>query len=179
MRKGNEFERQLSGGDARSLGRAEKVVEMVLSDPRKVSHLFQCLFSTDEIVRMRAGDALEKVCRAQPAVVQPFTERLFSEVSRIKQPSIQWHLAQMLAELPLNNSDKSRAVKLLKKNLHESDDWIVTNLTIESLGKFARENEALRAELRRILPRYLASRHKSVVSRVKKLLKELGKINQS
>jgi hypothetical protein len=56
----------LAGGDPRSLGKTQEVVELVLSDQTLLDELFACLFQADEIIRMRAGDALEKVCRQKP-----------------------------------------------------------------------------------------------------------------
>ena len=64
----------------------------------------QCVFSADEIVRMRASDALEKVCRSRPALLQPFVPRLLGEMSRIEQASVQWHLAQILTEVRLDGN---------------------------------------------------------------------------
>lgn len=119
----------LSGGDPRSLGRAEEVVQLVLDRPRRVGALFECLFSRDEIVRLRASDALEKVCRARPDLLTPYTERLLVEVPKIDQPSVQWHLAQVLSALPLDGRDRRRAVAALKRNLSQYDDWIVVNPT--------------------------------------------------
>lgn len=38
---------------------------MVVDDRTRLDELFACLESPDELVRMRAGDGLEKVCRQQ------------------------------------------------------------------------------------------------------------------
>lgn len=162
----------LAGGDRRSLGRAEEVVRRILTGSLTVGELFECLFSTDEIVRMRAGDALEKVCRTQPALVTPFTERLLQDVPRIRQPSVQWHLAQILAELPLSNEQSERAIRLLRYNLHTMNDWIVTNLTLEALAVFARKGALPKNELAHILSAHQTSRYKSVTKRVNKLIQE-------
>ena len=52
------------------------------------------------------------------------------------------------------------------------DDWIVTNLTLESLATFVRDGVVNKREFITLLRAQLNSRHKSVVSRVHKLLKE-------
>ena len=111
------FEEALRGGDPRSLGRAEEIVGVVLKDPRRVDELFECQFSDDELVRMRGSDALENVCRQRPDLLEPYIDRLLVQVSRIEQPSVQWHLAQMLAEIPLDGRDRRRAIAILKRNL--------------------------------------------------------------
>lgn len=172
MRKTN-IRQLLTGGSPRSLGRGEQVVKLVLANPKRVRELFECILCDDVIVRMRASDALEKVCRQKPLLLQPLTERLFTEVASIKQPSVQWHLSQILGEIPLNNADTARAIRLLKRTLSESTDWIVINLTLESLARFASEDQDLRSELKQLLPRYLNSPYKSVAARARRLARQL------
>jgi hypothetical protein len=168
------LERELSGGDPRSLGRADDVVRRVLARPARVSELFECVLGADEIVRMRAADALEKVCREKPALLQTFKRRLFTEVAAIDQPSVQWHLAQMLARIELTAAERARAIRLLESNLARYDDWIVVNLTLEALAKFARDDASFRDRFVRIVARHVGSRHKSVASRARRLLDELA-----
>jgi hypothetical protein len=54
------FEEVLAEGNRRSLGRATENVGIGLGHPERFDELFGCVFSQDEVVRMRAGDALEK-----------------------------------------------------------------------------------------------------------------------
>lgn len=164
----------LTGGDPRSLGRTEEVVGWVLTDQTRLPELFDCLFDDDEIIRMRAGDTLEKVCRQNPDWLKPYTGRLLDEVSAIEQPSVQWHLAQMLGEIALSAGHKVKAIALLKGYLETDHDWIVTNCSLETLAKFAREDASLRPDFLLILKKHQNNRRKSVVSRVRKLLKEFG-----
>lgn len=162
----------LSGGDPRSLGRTEEVVSWVLADQTRLDELFACLFDADAIVRMRAGDGLEKVARQQPDWYIPYVERLIIDVAQIDQHSVQWHLAQMLGEVPLTSEQRVRAIALLKRILETFDDWIVVNLTLESLARFARDDEALRGEFCSTLKRFERHPKKSVASRARKLLRE-------
>ena len=168
------FEAMLSGGDKRSLGRADEVVAHVLAKPKRVAALYDCLFSDDEIVRMRASDALEKVCRERPALVMPFADRLLRDVAKIDQPSVQWHLAQILGTLPLDAALRRRAIAHLKRNLRRYDDWIVINLTLEALAEIAKHSASLRKTLPPILRRYQRDRRKSVAKRASKLLAGLS-----
>jgi hypothetical protein len=130
------------------------------------------MFHDDEIVRMRASDALEKVSRERPDLLDRFAKRLLTDVPKVDQPSVQWHLAQMLPRLRLSPIDRRRAVAVLKRNLDHHDDWIVVNLTLEALADFARQNPRLRTELLELLDVYEDDQHKSVASRAKKLIAE-------
>lgn len=163
----------LTGGDPRSLRNADIVIDAASRQPERLAELVQCVCSDDEIVRMRASDALEKVCRAQPGLVQRFVPRLLTEMSRIDQASVQWHLAQILTEVQLGEGERAEAITILEHNLDISDDWIVTNLTLQALATFARTSPAVRTRLVARLHRYQHSPYKSVASRARKLLAEL------
>jgi len=164
---------RLSGGDPRSLGQVDQVVGCALGDSDRLHELFCCLFADDPIVRMRAADGLEKVARRQPALLVPYVDRLLAEVSAIEQPSVQWHLAQILGEVPLTAGQRRRAVEILKRNVEHSDDWIVLNLTMESLAGFAQDDVELRRWLLPVLRRRLADRRKAVAKRAGRLLEQL------
>jgi hypothetical protein len=166
------IERALTGGDPRRLQNVDEVVGFVLAHPGRVKDLFECVFQADEIVRMRASDALEKVCARRPDLLQPFAERLLTDVAAIDQPSVQWHLAQMLAAIELTPAQLDRAVAVLERNLDRYEDWIVVNLTLQSLAEFVRRQDELRSRFLARLRTYEDTAYKSVASRVRKLLAE-------
>jgi hypothetical protein len=172
---GGGVEALLTGGYSRSLHNAGTVVDVASRQPERLEELVQCVFSADEIVRMRASDALEKVCRSHPRLVQRFVPRLLAEMSPIEQASVQWHLAQILAEVPLDEEQQVQAIAIFEHNLDTSSDWIVTNCTLEALGVFARASPAVRARLVGRLHHYQHSQYKSVASRARKLLTEFDR----
>lgn len=168
------IEAMLTGGNPRSLRNAGIVIDAASRRPERLAELMECVFSADEIVRMRASDALEKVCRADPGLLRRFVPRLLGEMSRIEQPSVQWHLAQILAEVQLDEREQAKAITILEHNLDTSSDWIVTNLTLQALAVFARTSPAVRARLIERLYHYQDSPYKSVASRARKLAAEFG-----
>ena len=56
----------LTGGDRRSIGRANEVVTAVLANPALLSELVPGLAHDDPLIRMRAADALAKVGEQRP-----------------------------------------------------------------------------------------------------------------
>jgi hypothetical protein len=164
----------LTGGDPRSLRSATIVIDSASRQPGRLAELVQCVFSPDEVIRMRASDALEKICRAHPGLLRPFVPRLLGQMSRIEQASVQWHLAQILTEVELDEAERAAAITILEHNLDTSGDWIVTNLTLQALATFARTSPAARARLIERLHHYQDSPYKSVASRARKLLAEFG-----
>lgn len=163
----------LKGGDPRSLGKTNEVVEYVMADQSKLDELFVCIFSPEATVRMRAGDALEKVCRARPDWLVPYVDTLLGKVAVIDQPSIQWHLAQMIGELDLNPSQYNRVVNILKNNLENSTDWIVLNYSLEVFAQFVRKDASLKPYFIKQLHKHQKNQHKSVAKRATKLLSDL------
>jgi hypothetical protein len=164
----------LTGGNPQSLRNASLVVDAASRQPERLAELVQCVFSADELVRMRASDALEKVCRSHPRLVQRFVPRLLGEMSRIEQASVQWNLAQILAGVPLDEEQQAQAVTILEHNLDTCGDWIVTNCTLQALAVFARASPAVRARLAGRLHHYQLCPYRSVASRARKLLAEFG-----
>ena len=161
------FAEMLKGGHPNSLGRTEEVVAIVIADRQRLEELFVCLAELDELVRMRAGDALEKVCREQRGWFTPHVDRLIAEVGAIEQPSIQWHVAQMLHRLRGDLSDEQarRARALLQRNLMRSTDWIVLNVTMDVLAAWAADDPALADWLIPVLERLRGDPRKSVAKR--------------
>lgn len=66
----------LRGGDRRSIGRSDQVAGMVSVDLRLFSRLMEGLWSQDELVRMRAADAAEKVTRDHRELLRPYKREI-------------------------------------------------------------------------------------------------------
>ncbi|HEX7538528.1 MAG TPA: hypothetical protein VF391_16180 [Dermatophilaceae bacterium] len=165
----------LSGGNPRKLQNVDEVVSTVLAEPERLDELIGCIIDHgDEVVRMRAGDALEKVGRAEPSLLQPHVSLLLGEMSTIHQPSVQWHVAQMLGQVRLTAPQRRQAVRFLSKNLDESADWIVLNCSLDTMAVLARADPALVDPFRRQLRRHERSGYKSLANRARRLRLEFG-----
>ena len=169
------FADTLTGGHPNSLGRTEEVVGIVLTDHARLDELFATMADPDELVRMRAGDALEKVCRERRSWFLPHIERILGDLASIDQPSVQWHVAQMLQHLhdDLSDDQAQRARRLLQRNLTESTDWIVLNVTMDVLTEWAASDPTLARGLTPELERLRQDKRKSVARRASKRLDEL------
>ena len=165
----------LAGGRPNSLGRTHEVVNLVLANRSRLEGLFVAVGDPDQLVRLRVGDALEKICREQPEWFVPHLDRLIDDVGRIEQPSIQWHVAQMLDHLrhDLSEEQARRATALLQDNLTGSTDWIVLNVTMDVLAGWAGSDQQLARWLAPVLERLRGDRRASVAKRAAKRLGEL------
>jgi hypothetical protein len=148
------------GGKTNSLGRANEVMDAVLADASKLGELYECVSADDAWVRMRAADCLEKICRVHPDWIEQYLEKILTDWTLSTQPSIQWHLAQIVAEVRLSDVQRKQATAWLKKALSSTDvDWIVAVNTMKTLLQFCREGQVTKDE---IMPLFeLQRQHKS------------------
>jgi hypothetical protein len=140
------FEERLTGGHPNSLGNTLAIVEEVLANEAYFPELFNCYFSTDEVVRLRTSNAMKRICKAKKSILLPYIPRLLNEIAQIDQASTQWTLAQLFGMLTNNMSHDQRqqATAILKRNLANHGDWIVLNQTMETLTNWAMDDAALK-----------------------------------
>lgn len=165
-----DFESRLKGGHPNSLGNTIEVVEEVFADPSLFDELFNCYFSEDEVVRLRTSNAIKRVCKEEKHLLVPYIDRFLSEIAKIDQASTQWTLASLfdLLAREMTEDQRSEAVKIMQSNLVEHHDWIVLNNCIETLGKWAKKDESLKAWILPQLERLSADSRNSVARRADK-----------
>lgn len=170
------YAEQLVGGHPNSLGSTVAVVEDVLARPEKITELYACYASPDEVVRLRTSNAFKRIAKTKPELVAPFLDKFIGEVSRINQASAQWTLAQLFLILDnyVTSEQKARITPHFQKNLHHSD-WIVLNATMEVLTHHAKGNSELRDWLLSALPKLTRDERKSVRRRAEKYLETIKK----
>jgi hypothetical protein len=162
------------GGKTNSLGRAEEVLAAVLADASRLEELYACLSSPDAWVRMRAIDTIEKVCRVHPEWLALYIDRLNTEFAHSEQASIQWHLAQMYAEVVLTPRQKQFALRWLTERISTTSvDWIVAANAMRTLTQFAEEGAIPKPDVTRLLEVQLNHKSNAVVKRATKLLSQL------
>ena len=171
------FEDMLTGGHPNSLGRTIEVVDLVLADPRRFDELYQCYRSPDEVVRLRVSNAMRRVEAENHALLVPYIDRFIGEIGALDQASAQWTLALLFDRLAVDMDKRQRAaaLRIMKRNLANHEDWIVLNNTIEVLSSWAATDGILRKWLRPHLERLSADSRKSVAKRAAKKLNAMGR----
>ena len=172
----NDFEEMLTGGHPNSLGRTVEVVDAVLADRTRLDDLYQCYFSTDEVVRLRVSSAMKRVTIERPDWTMDFIDGLQSEVAAIDQASTHWTLALIFDLLVdrLSPDQHARALEIMKSNLEHHADWIVLNNSMKVLGEWAKRDAELARWLQPHAHRLADDDRKSVASNARKLLDQLG-----
>lgn len=165
------FASLLSGGDLRSIGESDKVVAIVLKNQSLFGDLFKCLYSSDSVVRMRAADAIEKVTRRHPQLLQQYKVNLVDDISRVNQKEVQWHFAELITRVNLTASDLSQVVKILEENIQASKSNIVRTFSIQAIYDLSQKYKHLTDKIHLILEKYKDDESPAVKSRVNKLRK--------
>lgn len=160
---------RLAGGDRRSIGRSGEVVRAVERAPDLLPHLVQGLEATDEHVRMRAADALEKVTREHPEWLRPFKRRLLRLAATATQRELRWHLAQMVPRLPLTAAERGDAFALMESYLTDASA-IVRTFALQALTDLAGDDPARRSVARRALAEAAETGTPAMRARAHKLL---------
>jgi hypothetical protein len=162
----------LKGGDRRSIGKADQIAKLVLSEPKRFAELLECLWDEDPIVRMRAADAAEKVTVTHPAFLNPHKQELLGLLEEAEQIELRWHLALMVPRLTLNAREKARAAAALQRYLEDRSS-IVKTFALQGLADLARQDTHLLETAKRAIEESLRAGTAAMKARARKLLKEL------
>lgn len=166
----------MTGEHRNSLGRAAEIVETVLDDRSRLGELFECVFDDDAWVRMRAIDSFEKIVKDNPEWAKPYITRIFGELTKSDQPSIQWHLAQIFTEVELTLKQQQHAIDWLKDKLKNVEvDWIVSGDAMKALLYFYSKDSVGAAELEALFKIQEGHKSKAIRTKASKLLQELDK----
>ena len=162
----------LNGGDHRSIGRSNEVVEIVLANPDRFGEVFEGILSDDSLIRMRCADAAEKISKERPTLLAPYKIRLIEEVSKIDQQEVHWHLAQMMAYLEYTSEEESEVIGLLRGMLF-STSRIVGVSSLETLTELTHRNPSLHDSVVKDIKNAMEKGSPAVKSRGKRLLGRL------
>jgi HEAT repeat protein len=130
----NQILEWLSGGDLRSDGLADEVAAAVLKSPDLFDDLFAGLSESDDVIRGRTADALEKISRQRPDLIAVHLPEVI-DLSRSDQvPMVKMHLAMIFGHLALYEELidilQSALFELLKDESVFAKSWAIVSLCI-------------------------------------------------
>jgi HEAT repeat protein len=162
----------LRGGDRRSIGKANLLAKLVLSDPRQFAELIECLWNQDALVRMRAADTAEKVSITRPELLIPHKQELLGLLAETKQIELRWHLALMVPRLELSAPERKRVAATLQRYLQDPSS-IVKTFAMQGLCDLSHQDPGLRETAQHVLEQSLRTGTAAMKARARKLLKAL------
>lgn len=164
----------LSGGDRRSVGESNRAVLAVLENPELIGVLFQGIETSDPVLRMRCADAIEKVTTNRPELLVPFKKKVLNRISKVEQQEVRWHVAPMLARLPLTETEETTVVNLLLSYTNDRSS-IVKTMSMQALADIAIRSHRLLPEIKQHIEELSVIGTPAMKARSKKLLKSLAK----
>lgn len=172
----NKIIQKLAQGDMRTIGRSQEVVEEVLNDNSLLHELFEGLSDSNPAVRMRAADALEKVTAQKPELLKPYKSKLVEISKEATQQEVQWHIAQMLGLLKLEDNEAVVVYEILNDYYQTTKSNIVKVMSLEAMCHIAQSDEALKENVEKILIDAIKHSSPSVTARAKKLKRKYYKL---
>lgn len=166
--------KKLAGGDRRSIGRANEAVAKVLERPARIGELFGGLWHSDAVVRMRAADALEKVCAKRPELLQPFAAKLLTVAGRSEQQEVRWHAALMIPRLELTTRQRAAAADIFFEYLRDRSS-IVRTWAMDALARLAQGDADLRKRVVPLIEDLTETGTPAMRARGRKLLQHLNR----
>lgn len=163
---------KLKGGDRRSIGRVDDVVEAVHKDPSLFEDLFFGMLNEDPIIRMRSADAVEKITIAYPEYLIPFKNVLLKIATRSEQQEVRWHMAQVFPRIKWKAEERKKIIDILMVYL-EDKSKIVKTFSMQALAEFALSDPKLRLRVIHILEKLVETGSPAMKSRGGKLLVRL------
>jgi hypothetical protein len=130
----NQILEWLSGGDLRSDGMSNEAAEFVLKNPQMFEELFEGLYVTDDVVRGRTADALEKIARTIPDKMVDRLPELIKIAKEDPVPMVKMHLAMIFGHLAIYEEKVSDLVSALLYLLDDESvftrSWVIVSLCI-------------------------------------------------
>ncbi len=162
----------LRGGDRRSLGKSAEAVRRVTKTPALFADLIAGLLDPDPVVRVRAADAVEKITRAHPELLQPWKRPLLETAAELPDKEVRWHVAQMLPRLKLTFIQQDRAVQILMGYLADESS-IVKTCAMQALADLTALDERLLPQVRPLIEQLTRTGTPAMRARGRKLLQTL------
>ena len=134
--------------------------------------LIECLWEDDPGVVNRASDAIERITRTHPALLQPWKAALLGLLSEAAQAKLRWNLALVVPRCKLSRSEAERAAAVLESWLEDKSS-IVKACALQGLFELLPYNPAAQLELVELLRLNSRTGTPAVRARGRILLKKL------
>lgn len=142
----NQILTWLSGGDLRSDGMANEAARVVLDNPAIIDDLMAGLSESDDVIRARTADALEKVAREMPDLLKGYLQQLIDLAETEQVPAVKMHLAMIFGHLAVYEEMLEQLILVLYYLLEDESvftrSWAIASLCI--IGrKYPIENQRI------------------------------------
>jgi hypothetical protein len=127
MVKTTTMRAMLLPGKRLDCGNACTVAAQLLTSPRKIGQVVECLWDEDAGVANRAADALERASSRRPEILARWKDALLDRMLDAEENKLRWNLALMVWRTPLNEADTTRAAAVLRTWLDDKSSIVKTS----------------------------------------------------
>lgn len=165
----------LKGGDLRSTGMVEQLLPFI-KNQAKFDELFSHISNDDRIVTMRAVDAVEKLSATNPGFLAKHKTSILSFLDQSSHIEFKWHVALLVARLPLTTIEKMQVWAKLKKWATDvSESKIVRVNALQAMAELSQNDQELKDSLMPLFNKIEKEKVPSLVARIRKLRKLLAR----
>ena len=162
-----DFKDMLSDGDRRSIGKSNIVVDAVHYQ-EDFDLLFECLYSSDRLIVMRAADAIEKITITHPEYLTKHKAAIFGLCKSADHIELLWHLALLLPRLPLNQDELGIAWDILSHWARDKNNSRIVRVNaIQGLFDLLPQNMDLKEDYALLLEEIYAQSIASLAARIR------------
>lgn len=168
------FEFELSKGKQNSLGETLKVVDFIKKNPKKVEHLFQCFYSENSLVAMRAMNGVKRIIKDDKKVFLTNKDRFLNEFSNSKHNVVKLGLITIYFDF-LNHFEEKEVSKIKTIVLNwtkNSSDWMILAQGMKLLEKLSKSDKSLKLKLIEVAKRLKNDERKVVRTKAQKILED-------
>jgi hypothetical protein len=130
----NQILSWLKGEDLRSDGEASEVAAFVLANPRVFDDLLMGLSVSDDIVRGRTSDALEKIARSRPDLLVDHLDMLIQVAESDPVPMVRMHMAMIFGHMVIFEEKVDQLMAVLLELVDDRrvfvKSWAIVSLCI-------------------------------------------------
>ncbi len=116
-----------------------QVVDLIESQPRKLPQLVECLWDPDPFVANGAADALERLTRERPSILDPWKDALLGLLAETREKHVRWNLALTIPRMKLSRSQCRRAKAVLESYLDDRSSVVKTS-ALHGLADLVRQD---------------------------------------
>ena len=168
------FELELSKGKQNSLGETLKVVDFIKKNPKKVEHLFQCFYSENSLVAMRAMNGVKRIIKDDKKVFLKNKDRFLNQFSNSKHNVVKLGLITIYFDF-LNHFEEKEVSKIKTIVLNwtkNSSDWMILAQGMKLLEKLSKSDKSLKLKLIEVAKRLKNDERKVVTTKAQNILKD-------
>ena len=165
----NKFQNILQGGDLRSIGKVNEIIELVKNQDN-FDKLFIGLTNADRKVVMRTADSIEKITIDKPDYLKKHKTQLLNFFETAKDIELKWHLALIISRVSLNEKEIGYVWQTLTNwAIDKQESKIVRVNSIQGLSNLLKQNPELTKDFSLTLSEIEKERIPSISARIKKL----------